>query len=169
MWNLGNEPDLFAYPRDALTGRSWVEEMTQLVKGIDSDHPVTTGLHTDSLFADNGPGRHVFDESDVAAAHGYPMYVDWARDPLDPDFVPYLPCALVTALWQTLSGRGVGRLYVARHLRLHDLGVDRLRSAQDPVHGGGGGVLEIRGRGAASFGRCRGNRGLHVVFRRLSP
>ncbi len=29
--------------------------------------------------------------------HGYPMYVDWARDPLDPDFVPYL-CALVTAL-----------------------------------------------------------------------
>jgi endo-1,4-beta-mannosidase len=29
--------------------------------------------------------------------HGYPMYVDWARGPLDPDFVPYL-CALVTAL-----------------------------------------------------------------------
>jgi hypothetical protein len=39
----------------------------------------------------------VFAESDVAVMHGYPMYVDWARDPLDPDFVPYL-CALVTAL-----------------------------------------------------------------------
>ncbi|MGH8949171.1 MAG: glycoside hydrolase 5 family protein [Acidimicrobiia bacterium] len=98
MWNLGNEPDLFAHPHDAASGRSWVEEMTQLVKEIDSDHPVTTGLHTDSLFADNGLRvDQVFNASDVAVMHGYPMYVDWARDPLDPDFVPYL-CALVTAL-----------------------------------------------------------------------
>ena len=98
MWNLGNEPDLFAHPHDAASGRSWVREMTQLVKEIDSDHPVTTGLHTASLFADNGLRvDQVFSESDVAVMHGYPMYVDWARDPLDPDFVPYL-CALVTAL-----------------------------------------------------------------------
>ena len=98
MWNLGNEPDLFAHPDDAASGRSWVREMTELVKAIDPDHPVTTGLHTASLFADNGLRvDHVFDESDVAVMHGYPMYVDWARDPLDPDFVPYL-CALVTAL-----------------------------------------------------------------------
>ena len=98
MWNLGNEPDLFAHPRDAGAGRSWVEEMTQLVKGIDPGHPVTTGLHTDSLFADNGLRvDEVFNDSDVAVMHGYPMYVDWARDPLDPDFVPYL-CALVTGL-----------------------------------------------------------------------
>ena len=98
MWNLGNEPDLFAHPHDAAAGRSWVREMTQLVKEIDPDHPVTTGLHTASLFADNGLRvDQVFSESDVAVMHGYPMYVDWARDPLDPDFVPYL-CALVTAL-----------------------------------------------------------------------
>lgn len=98
MWNLGNEPDLFARPHDASSGRSWVREMTQLVKEIDPDHPVTTGLHTASLFADNGLRvDQVFSESDVAVMHGYPMYVDWARDPLDPDFVPYL-CALVTAL-----------------------------------------------------------------------
>jgi endo-1,4-beta-mannosidase len=98
MWNLGNEPDLFAHPRDAAAGRSWVKEMTQLVKGIDPDHTVTTGLHTANLFADNGLRvDHVFAESDVAVMHGYPMYVDWARDPLDPDFVPYL-CALVTGL-----------------------------------------------------------------------
>jgi hypothetical protein len=50
------------------------------------------------LFADNGLRvDQVFAETDVAVMHGYPMYVDWARDPLDPDFVPYL-CALVTAL-----------------------------------------------------------------------
>ncbi len=98
MWNLGNEPDLFAHPEDAAAGRSWVREMTQLVKEIDPGHPVTTGLHTANLFADNGLRvDDVFAESDVAVMHGYPMYVDWARDPLDPDFVPYL-CALVTAL-----------------------------------------------------------------------
>ncbi len=98
MWNLGNEPDLFAQPPDAEAGRAWVREMTGVVKGIDPNHPVTTGLHTANLFADNGLRvDHVFAESDVAVMHGYPMYVDWARHPLDPDFVPYL-CALVTAL-----------------------------------------------------------------------
>jgi endo-1,4-beta-mannosidase len=98
MWNLGNEPDLFAHPADAEAGRAWVGEMTGLVRSIDPSHPVTTGLHTANLFADNGLRvDHVFAESDVAVMHGYPMYVDWARDPLDPDFVPYL-CALVTAL-----------------------------------------------------------------------
>ena len=129
MWNLGNEPDLFAHPHDAAAGRSWVREMTQLVKEIDPDHPVTTGLHTASLFADNGLRvDQVFSESDVAVMHGYPMYVDWAGDPLDPDFVPFL-CALVTrAHRETLSGRRVGWLHFSRHSRLHDLVLDRLRS-----------------------------------------
>ncbi|MGH8872155.1 MAG: glycoside hydrolase 5 family protein [Acidimicrobiia bacterium] len=98
MWNLGNEPDLFAHPHSADGGRAWVGEMTGLTKELDEENPVTTGLHTASLFADNGLRvDQVFAESDVAVMHGYPMYVDWARDPLDPDFVPYL-CALVTAL-----------------------------------------------------------------------
>jgi endo-1,4-beta-mannosidase len=98
MWNLGNEPDLFAHPVDAAAGRAWVGEMTGLVKAVDSVHPVTTGLHMANLVADNGLRvDHVFAESDVAVMHGYPMYIDWARDPLDPDFIPFL-CALVTGL-----------------------------------------------------------------------
>ena len=98
MWNLGNEPDLFARPRTAADGRAWVREMTGLIKDLDPVHPVTTGLHTANLFNDNGLRvDEVFAESDVAVMHGYPMYVHWARDNLDPDFVPYL-CALVTAL-----------------------------------------------------------------------
>jgi endo-1,4-beta-mannosidase len=40
---------------------------------------------------------HVFAETDLTVMHGYPMYIDWARDQLDPDFVPYL-CALTSAL-----------------------------------------------------------------------
>lgn len=98
MWNLGNEPDLFAQPQSAAEGRSWVSEMTGIIKELDAIHPVTTGLHTANLFNDNGLRvDQVFAESDVAVMHGYPMYVDWARGPLDADFVPYL-CALVTAL-----------------------------------------------------------------------
>ncbi len=98
MWNLGNEPDLFAHPHSAGEGRSWVREMTGVIKELDAIHPVTTGLHTANLFNDNGLRvNEVFAESDAAVMHGYPMYVDWARGPLDADFVPYL-CALVTAL-----------------------------------------------------------------------
>ena len=98
LWNLGNEPDLFAHPDSAAAGRAWVRGMTGLIKELDPAHPVTTGLHTASLFADNGLRvNEVFAESDVAVMHGYPMYVDWARDPLDPDFVPFL-CSLVTGL-----------------------------------------------------------------------
>jgi endo-1,4-beta-mannosidase len=98
MWNLGNEPDLFAHPQSAAHGRSWVREMTRVVKELDPHHPVTCGLHTASLFEDNGLRVHdVFAEVDVTVMHGYPMYVPWARNELDAEFVPFL-CALTTAL-----------------------------------------------------------------------
>jgi endo-1,4-beta-mannosidase len=98
MWNLGNEPDLFAYPHTADAGTKWVTEMTDLVRSVDPAHPVTTGLHTANLLSDNGLRvDRVFAASDIAVMHGYPMYIPWARDDLDPDFVPFL-CALTTAL-----------------------------------------------------------------------
>jgi endo-1,4-beta-mannosidase len=98
MWNLGNEPDLFALPKDAATGRGWVREMTQLIKTIDPVHPVTCGLHSASLHEDNGLRiDQVYGETDVAVMHSYPMYLPWARHSLDPDLVPYT-CAMVSAL-----------------------------------------------------------------------
>lgn len=98
MWNLGNEPDLFAIAPDDATGTGWVREMTELIKAIDPHHPVTVGLHSASLL-DNRPLRieQAFDVTDVAVMHSYPMYIPVARHPLDPDFVPYT-CALTTAL-----------------------------------------------------------------------
>ena len=98
MWNLGNEPDLFAWPNTDEAGRSWSREMSDLVRSMDPSHPVTTGLHTANLLGNTGLRvDHVFAESDVAVMHGYPMYIPWARDNLDADFVPFL-CALVSAL-----------------------------------------------------------------------
>lgn len=98
MWNLGNEPDLFAWPNSSDEGATWVRDMVGLIKAIDPKHPVTIGLHGDGLHRDNGLRiDKVYAETDVAVMHSYPMYTPWARQPLDPDFVPFT-CALTAAL-----------------------------------------------------------------------
>lgn len=98
LWNLGNEPDLFAWPETAAAGRAWVADMTELIRSIDPVHEVTCGLHVASLLQDNGLRvNDVFGATDVAVMHAYPMYLPWARHDLDPDLVPFT-CALVTAL-----------------------------------------------------------------------
>jgi endo-1,4-beta-mannosidase len=98
MWNLGNEPDLFAWPRTPEDGRAWVRRMRAVVRDLDAVHPVTCGLHADSLVQDNRlRASDVFAETDVAVMHAYPMYLDWAQGPLDPDLVPFT-CALTRAL-----------------------------------------------------------------------
>jgi endo-1,4-beta-mannosidase len=98
MWNLGNEPDLFAWPNSSEEGAAWVKEMTGLIKDIDTRHPVTVGLHGDGLHHDNGLRiDKVYAQTDVAVMHAYPMYTPWARHPLDPDFASFC-CALTAAL-----------------------------------------------------------------------
>jgi len=98
MWNLGNEPDLFAWPNTSDEGAAWVREMVGLIKDIDPNHPVTIGLHGDGLHRDNGLRiDKVYAHTDVAVMHSYPMYTPWARKPLDPDFVPFT-CAVTAAL-----------------------------------------------------------------------
>lgn len=98
IWNLGNEPDLFAWPPDAATGRAWVRSLTAVIRALDSEHPVTCGLHMADLVYDTGlRANDVFGEVDLAVMHSYPMYTHWALGPLDPDFVPFT-CALTSAL-----------------------------------------------------------------------
>jgi endo-1,4-beta-mannosidase len=98
MWNLGNEPDLFAWPETSDNGAAWVKEMVGIIKEIDPYHPVTIGLHRQSLDVDNGfRVDKVFKQTDVAVMHAYPMYTTWAQKPLDADFVPF-HCALTAAL-----------------------------------------------------------------------
>jgi endo-1,4-beta-mannosidase len=98
MWNLGNEPDLFAWPRDYQEGRAWVREMSAVIREIDPGHPVTCGLHGASLFQDNGLRvDQVYAETDVAVMHAYPMYLGPMVEPLDPNLVPF-SCAVTSAL-----------------------------------------------------------------------
>src|SRR5690606_6793720 len=97
LWNLGNEPDLFAWPADRHTGRAWVRRMRAAIAELD-DRPVTCGLHAASLLEDNGLRvDDVFAETDLAVMHAYPMYLDLAGGPLDPDLVPFA-AALTRAL-----------------------------------------------------------------------
>lgn len=104
MWNLGNEPDLFAVPPTPLHGQQWVRRMTTLIHAIDSalQRPVTCGLHAPSLLRSPAavtlPVHAVFRNCDLPVIHGYAMFhPEVARGPLDPLFVPFL-CALTTAL-----------------------------------------------------------------------
>lgn len=103
LWNLGNEPDLFAWPGRPGGGAEWARDMTRLVRRLDPSRPVTVGLHAASLLQDNGLRvDQVFAHADLAVMHAYPMYLSQARHPLDPDLVPFA-CALTAAL----SGRRV--------------------------------------------------------------
>jgi endo-1,4-beta-mannosidase len=103
IWNLGNEPDLFAQPPSPVIGRAWVKQMRDTIRRLDPTTPVTLGLHMDSLKADNGfRVDQVFAETDLAVMHAYSMYTSWARDPLDAEVVAYA-CAVT----QELSGKSV--------------------------------------------------------------
>jgi len=98
-WNLGNEPDLFAWPASDQVGKNWAFSMMKTIHEIDAAHPVTCGLHSASLLYNNGLRvDQIFSEADFAVMHAYPMYLlGLANGPLDSDFVPFT-CALTAAL-----------------------------------------------------------------------
>lgn len=71
-WNLGNEPDLFSWPPDHLTGGAWVRQMADTIKSVDDVQPVTCGLHVYSLQWTNGLRvPDVIGETDFAVMHTY--------------------------------------------------------------------------------------------------
>lgn len=98
IWNLGNEPDIFIQPPTPEVGQRWVRDMRAIIREFDQAHPVTCGIHIDTMFSTQGLRvDQVFAETDIAVMHAYPMYLDWAHHPLDVDLVPF-SCALTSAL-----------------------------------------------------------------------
>jgi endo-1,4-beta-mannosidase len=104
LWNLGNEPDLFAWPENHRAGADWIQSKTAVLRSVTGTNtPITIGLHMDSLCRDNGfRVDSAFAAADQAVMHSYPMYTPWARGPLDPDFVPF-----TVALTGAISGKRV--------------------------------------------------------------
>jgi endo-1,4-beta-mannosidase len=102
-WSLGNESDLFAQPATAEIGRAWMRAMTETIRKVDPGHPVLIGLHGASVHADVGLRiDHAAAETDISVMHGYSIYDTLARQPLDPELVPF-----TAALTAALAGRPV--------------------------------------------------------------
>jgi endo-1,4-beta-mannosidase len=103
LWNLGNEPDLFALPPSSSAGAAWVAHMTAFIRELDPVRPITIGTHVPSLESDNGLRVDaVFETCDLSVMHAYPVYATWAASPTDPELVPF-----VCALTATLAGKPV--------------------------------------------------------------
>ena len=69
-WNLGNEPDLFSWPPDHLTGGVWVRQMADTIKSVDDVQPVTFILHVDNLqYTNRLSVPDVFIETDFAVLY----------------------------------------------------------------------------------------------------
>jgi endo-1,4-beta-mannosidase len=72
-------------------GWLWSYLMCEEIRKIDRTHSVTYGAHVPSLSRYNGISVSDLAESnDYLSIHGYPLYSDVARGPLDGDFVPFL-------------------------------------------------------------------------------
>ncbi|MGH2417298.1 MAG: glycoside hydrolase 5 family protein [Candidatus Limnocylindria bacterium] len=97
-WSLGNEPDLLARPSTADAGRAWMADMVRTIREVDPDHPVLIGLHAASIHGNVGLRiDHAAAETDISVMHGYSIYDPLAREPLDPELVPFT-AALTAAL-----------------------------------------------------------------------
>ena len=78
-------------------------DMTATIHDVDSAHPVLIGLHAASLHGDVGLRvDHAAAETDISVMHGYSIYDPLAREPLDPDLVPF-----TAALTAALAGRPI--------------------------------------------------------------
>jgi hypothetical protein len=75
--------------------------MVEAIREHDERTPVTIGLHFDSLLADKGLRvDRMFRDCDFGVMHAYPLYVELATGPTDPDLVPFA-VALTASLADT--------------------------------------------------------------------
>jgi endo-1,4-beta-mannosidase len=98
-WDLANEQDIFARPRDRHSGWLWVHTLASELKSHDPEHPVTAGTHITSLTQDCGFRLGDLSEClDFLCMHAYPLYADSCPERLDgvrsTYFVPF--CAALT-------------------------------------------------------------------------
>lgn len=90
-WDLSNEVSNLYIPRSSEVAKSWIQILAGEIRKIDTAHPIVCGTHTEDIERDRG-----FRQQDISLfcdypiMHGYPMFCNWAKDPLDSDLVPFL-------------------------------------------------------------------------------
>ena len=90
-WDLANELDALRNPDSYDGGWLWSYLLSEEVRKLDPRHPVTYGAHTPSLSRYNGLSvGDLAETNDYLSMHGYPLYSEVARGPLDVEFVPFL-------------------------------------------------------------------------------
>ncbi|MEQ8841680.1 MAG: cellulase family glycosylhydrolase [Acidimicrobiales bacterium] len=90
-WDLGNENSNCVVPPDRASGRAWLEQMTDAIRGADGTAAVTIGLHMEDLEEDRriGPAEAAA-YCDFLTMHGYPIYAPWADGPTDAHLLGFL-------------------------------------------------------------------------------
>ncbi len=100
-WDLSNELDELRNPGSYDGGWLWSYLLSEEIRKLDPTHPVTYGAHVPSLARDNGLSvADLAESNDYLSMHGYPLYSDVARGPLDSDLVPFL-----NQLTESLGGK----------------------------------------------------------------
>lgn len=90
-WDLANELDELRNPDSYHGGWLWSYLLSEEIRKQDPRHSVTYGAHTPSLSRYNGLSiGDLAEANDYLSMHGYPLYSEVARGPLDSDFVPFL-------------------------------------------------------------------------------
>lgn len=89
-YDLGNEPSNCIQPPDQASGQKWLKTMGDTVHK-NSHSLVTLGMHAEDLEED----RRLWPQDaarycDFLCMHGYPFYLDWVANPLDPDLLSFL-------------------------------------------------------------------------------
>lgn len=90
-YDLGNESSNLVIPPDRDDGCEWLDLMSQAIKKYSGGCAVTLGMHAEDLEEDRNLGpQDAAPYVDFLSMHGYPFYLDWVENPLDPDLLPFL-------------------------------------------------------------------------------
>lgn len=89
-WDLANEIDQAYLPEGPDAGWLWAWTLRQAIRSSDPDVEITYGAHHLSLVTNGLTVPALAPSLDYLAMHGYPIYSEVARGPMDTEFVPFI-------------------------------------------------------------------------------